>query len=123
MFTLWALVFAAGTQAMLVTPIIPQIATQLGVEEARLGILVTSYAVPVGVFALVTGPVPSPSPAPASASASASTSASATLPPNASIPGTATVERGGTDAPVDRPDLVPDALCGPMAECGYGDGG
>lgn len=56
-FTLWVLVFAAGTQAMLVAPIIPQIAAQLGVEEARLGILVTSYAVAVGAFALVTGPV------------------------------------------------------------------
>jgi predicted MFS family arabinose efflux permease len=56
-FTLWVLVFAAGTQAMLVAPIIPQIALQLGVEEARLGTLITSYAVAVGAFALVTGPV------------------------------------------------------------------
>ena len=56
-FTLWLLVFAAGTQAMLVAPIIPQIALQLGVEAARLGTLVTSYAVAVGAFALVTGPV------------------------------------------------------------------
>ncbi len=56
-FTLWLLVFAAGTQAMLVAPIIPQIATQLGVEEARLGVLVTAYAVAVGAFALVTGPI------------------------------------------------------------------
>jgi MFS family permease len=56
-FTLWLLVFAAGTQAMLVAPIIPQIAAQLGVEEARLGVLVTSYAVAVGAFALVTGPI------------------------------------------------------------------
>ena len=57
MFTLWAIVFAAGTQAMIVAPIIPQISLQLGVEEARLGVLVTSYAVAVGVFALVTGPI------------------------------------------------------------------
>ena len=56
-FTLWLLVFAAGTQAMLVAPIIPQIAAQLGVEEARLGVLVTAYAVAVGAFALVTGPI------------------------------------------------------------------
>ena len=56
-FTLWVLVFAAGTQAMLVAPIIPQIALQLGVEEARLGVLVTAYAVAVGAFALVTGPI------------------------------------------------------------------
>jgi predicted MFS family arabinose efflux permease len=56
-FTLWLLVFAVGTQAMIIAPIIPQIALQLGVEEARLGTLVTSYAVAVGAFALVTGPV------------------------------------------------------------------
>lgn len=56
-FSLWLLVFAVGTQAMIVAPIIPQIALQLGVEEARLGTLITSYAVAVGAFALVTGPV------------------------------------------------------------------
>lgn len=56
-FTLWALVFAVGSQAMLVAPIIPQISAQLGTGEARLGALVTAYAASVGVFALVTGPV------------------------------------------------------------------
>jgi predicted MFS family arabinose efflux permease len=54
---LWLLVFGAGTQAMLVAPIIPQIATQLQVEPALLGSLVTAYAVSVAAFALVTGPI------------------------------------------------------------------
>lgn len=55
--TLWLLVFAAGTQAMLVAPLIPQIALQLDVPAARLGSLVTAYSVAVGAFALVTGPI------------------------------------------------------------------
>jgi predicted MFS family arabinose efflux permease len=42
---------------MLVAPIIPEIAAQLAVDEALLGTLITSYAVAVGAFALVTGPI------------------------------------------------------------------
>jgi predicted MFS family arabinose efflux permease len=56
-FTLWLLVFSVGSQAMLIAPIIPQISAQLGVEEALLGTLVTAYAVAVGGFALLIGPV------------------------------------------------------------------
>lgn len=55
--TLWLLVFAAGTQAMLIAPIIPKIAIQLAVDEALLGTLITAYAVAVGTFALLTGPI------------------------------------------------------------------
>ena len=38
-------------------------------------------------------------------------------------PGPVTAADGPVPAggPVDRPDLAPDALCGPMAECGYND--
>lgn len=56
-FVLWLLVFATGTQALIVAPIIPRIATQLGTDEALLGVLITAYSVSVGVFALVAGPV------------------------------------------------------------------
>ncbi|AUV81326.1 MFS transporter [Salinigranum rubrum] len=56
-FVLWLLVFATGTQALIVAPIIPRIATQLGTDEALLGTLITAYSVSVGVFALVAGPV------------------------------------------------------------------
>jgi predicted MFS family arabinose efflux permease len=56
-FVLWLLVFATGTQALIVAPIIPRIATQLGTDEALLGVLITAYSVSVGVFALIVGPV------------------------------------------------------------------
>ncbi|MWG35329.1 MFS transporter [Halomarina oriensis] len=56
-FTLWLLVFGVGSQAMLIAPIIPQIATQLAVEEAALGTLITAYSVAVGAFALLVGPI------------------------------------------------------------------
>lgn len=57
MFTLWLLVFVVGSQAMLIAPLIPLVSAQLGVEPGALGTLVTAYAVAVGAFALLTGPV------------------------------------------------------------------
>ena len=54
---LWLLVFATGTQALIVAPILPRIAEQLGTDRALLGVLITAYSVSVGVFALVVGPV------------------------------------------------------------------
>jgi predicted MFS family arabinose efflux permease len=54
---LWSLVFVVGSQALIVAPILPQIATQLTVPESALGTLITAYAVTVGVVALLTGPV------------------------------------------------------------------
>jgi predicted MFS family arabinose efflux permease len=56
-FVLWLLVFATGTQALIVAPILPRIAEQLATDEALLGVLITSYSVSVGVFALVVGPI------------------------------------------------------------------
>jgi predicted MFS family arabinose efflux permease len=50
-------VFATGTQALVVAPILPRIAEQLGTDRALLGVLITAYSVTVGVFALVVGPV------------------------------------------------------------------
>ena len=43
------------------------------------------------------------------------------IPGAASTPATATGGPVPTGMPADRSDLTPDALCGPMAECGYSD--
>lgn len=56
-FSLWLLVFAASSQIMIIAPILPRISEQLAVSEALLGTLVTAYAVMVGIFALITGPI------------------------------------------------------------------
>jgi len=56
-FALWLLVFAASSQIMIISPILPRIAEQLSAPVSQLGILVTAYAAMVGVFALVMGPV------------------------------------------------------------------
>lgn len=56
-FSLWLLVFAASSQIMIIAPIIPRIGEQLMVSEGLLGTLVTAYAVMVGLFALITGPI------------------------------------------------------------------
>lgn len=56
-FVLWLLVFVAGTQTLIIAPLIPQISAQLGTPEPILGTLITAYAVSVGVIALVTGPI------------------------------------------------------------------
>lgn len=55
--TLWLLVFAASSQVMIVAPIIPRIAEELHVGKSTLGLLITIYAVVVGLFALVAGPI------------------------------------------------------------------
>lgn len=56
-FALWLLIFSVASQAIIIAPILPRIAEQLAVPEALLGTLITSYAVMVGVFSLVTGPI------------------------------------------------------------------
>ncbi len=55
-FSLWLLVFAASSQIMIISPLLPEIAKTLGTSKAILGNLATAYAVMVGVSALVTGP-------------------------------------------------------------------
>ncbi|OZC02184.1 MFS transporter [Rubricoccus marinus] len=57
LFTLWLLVFAAAGQIIIVAPILPRIGAELGVEEGTLGLLVTVYAVALGLCGLVAGPV------------------------------------------------------------------
>jgi predicted MFS family arabinose efflux permease len=57
LFALWLLVFSASSQLMIVVAMLPAIGEQLAVSTARQGLLVSSYAAMVGVFALVAGPV------------------------------------------------------------------
>ncbi|HEX2190483.1 MAG TPA: MFS transporter [Longimicrobiaceae bacterium] len=54
---LWLLVFAVTSQFMVLAPVLPRIADQLGVPVARLGTLVTGYSVAVAAVALLAGPV------------------------------------------------------------------
>ena len=56
-FALWLLVFAASSQIMIITPILPRIGEELGIGESALGTLVSAYSVMVGFFAIVAGPV------------------------------------------------------------------
>ena len=56
-FALWLLVFAASSQIMIITPILPQIGEELGIGESVLGTLVSAYSIMVGIFAIVAGPV------------------------------------------------------------------
>lgn len=56
-FVLWLLVFAASSQVMIISPILPRINEQLGTPLEILGNLVTVYAVMVGVFAIIMGPL------------------------------------------------------------------
>jgi predicted MFS family arabinose efflux permease len=57
LFALWLLVFASGSQVMLIAPIFPRIREQLEVAEAALGTLVAVDAIMLGSMALVAGPI------------------------------------------------------------------
>lgn len=54
---LWLTVFAASSQVIIVSPLLPDIARALVVPQERLGLVVTAYAVMLGLFAFVAGPV------------------------------------------------------------------
>jgi predicted MFS family arabinose efflux permease len=56
-FALWLLVFSASSQLMIVVAMLPEIGEQLSIASSQQGLLVSSYAVMVGVFALVAGPI------------------------------------------------------------------
>ncbi len=56
-FALWLLVFAASSQIMIITPILPQIGEELAIGESALGTLVSAYSIMVGFFAIIAGPV------------------------------------------------------------------
>lgn len=57
LFPLWLTVFAASAQVIIISPILPDIEAALQVDESHLGWLITSYAVMLGVFSLVAGPI------------------------------------------------------------------
>lgn len=57
LFALWLLVFSASSQLMIVVAMLPAIGEQLSISTGRQGLLISSYAVMVGIFALVAGPV------------------------------------------------------------------
>lgn len=57
LFALWLMVFSASSQVIILSPILPRIGEELQIAEALLGWLVTSYAVSLSIFALITGPI------------------------------------------------------------------
>ncbi len=56
-FALWLLVFAASSQIMIISPILPRISEELGIGESALGTLVSAYSIMVGLFAIIAGPI------------------------------------------------------------------
>lgn len=56
-FSLWLLVFAASSQVMIISPILPRIGIELNTSESLLGNLVTVYASMIGLFAIIMGPL------------------------------------------------------------------
>lgn len=57
LLALWLMVFSASSQVIVVAPILPRIGEELGVPLQLQGLLITAYAVFVGLSALITGPV------------------------------------------------------------------
>ena len=56
-FALWLLVFAASSQIMIISPILPRIGEELLIGESALGTLVSAYTIMVGAFAIIVGPI------------------------------------------------------------------
>ena len=56
LFALWLMMFSASSQLIIMVPILPEIAETLGVNAFWRGLLLTAYAVSLGVSALITGP-------------------------------------------------------------------
>lgn len=57
LFALWLMVFSASSQVMIMSPMLPRIGEELQIGEALQGLLITSYAVFLSIFALITGPI------------------------------------------------------------------
>jgi len=51
------MMFSASSQVIIIAPILPRIGESLGIPEALQGWLITSYAVMLSIFALITGPI------------------------------------------------------------------
>ncbi len=56
-FALWLLVFSSASQIMIISPILPRIGAELDISDAVLGTLISAYAVMVGIFAIISGPI------------------------------------------------------------------
>jgi predicted MFS family arabinose efflux permease len=56
LFALWLMMFSANSQLIVMVPLLPEIAEALDVNTFWRGMLLTSYAVALGVSALATGP-------------------------------------------------------------------
>ncbi|MDT8368877.1 MAG: MFS transporter [Longimicrobiales bacterium] len=56
-FALWLLVFSSASQIMIISPILPRIAEELSIGDSVLGTLVSAYALMVGIFAIISGPI------------------------------------------------------------------
>lgn len=56
LFALWLMMFSASSQLIIMVPLLPEIAETLGVNPFWRGMLLTAYALSLGVSALVTGP-------------------------------------------------------------------
>jgi multidrug resistance protein len=54
---LFTMMFTSGTEAMIMTPVLPQLAAELGVSIELAGLWVTGYVAAVGVSALIFGPI------------------------------------------------------------------
>ncbi len=57
LFALWLMVFSASSQVIIMAPILPRIGEALQIDEALQGWLLTSYALFLAIFALITGPI------------------------------------------------------------------
>ncbi len=57
LLALWLMMFAASSQTMIMTPLMPIVQAQFAVPPEYLGTLVTAYAVMLGICALITGPL------------------------------------------------------------------
>ena len=57
LLALWLMVFASSSQVIIIAPILPRIGEALSVSESLLGLLGTSFAFLLSIFALITGPI------------------------------------------------------------------
>ncbi len=57
LLALWFMMFAASSQTMIMTPILPIVQEQFDVPEEFLGTVVSVYSIMLGICALITGPL------------------------------------------------------------------
>ncbi len=57
LLALWLMMFAASSQTMIMTPLLPIVQAQFEVPSVYLGTLVSAYSIMLGLCALVTGPL------------------------------------------------------------------